>query len=69
MTSRSLKKAFQTWKTNCVPRSETSSSGMPKVQKRLWKRASAVSRPVGKPWRGINLQVLENLSTAMSMQV
>ncbi len=37
--------------------------------KRLWKRASAVSRAVGKPQRGINVQALENLSTATSMQV
>ncbi len=43
---RSLKKAFQTWNTNCGPQSETTSYGMPKG---LWKRASAVSRAVGTP--------------------
>ncbi len=56
VTSRSLKKAFQTQETNCGPRSETTSSEMPKVRKRLWKRASAVSRAVGKPRRGINVE-------------
>ncbi len=67
MTSRSLKKTFQTRETNCGPQSETTSSGMPKVRKRLWKRVSTVSRAVGKPQRGINLQALENLYTTMSM--
>ncbi len=55
--------------TNCGPRSETTSFRMPKVRKRLWKRASDVLRAVGKPRRGINLQALENLSTATSMHV
>ncbi len=51
---------------NHGPQSETTFSGIPK---RLWKRASTVSRAVGKPWRGIHLQALENLSMATSMQV
>ncbi len=47
----------------------SSSSGMLKVRKRLWKRASAVSMAVGKPQRGIILQALKNLLNATSMQV
>ncbi len=53
---------------NCGPWSETTYSGMPKVRKIWWKRASTVSRAVDKPWRGINLQALENLSTATRIQ-
>ncbi len=34
-----------------------------------WNRASAVSRAVGRPLSGINLQALDNWSTAMRIQV
>ncbi len=59
MTSRRLKKAFQTRDTNCGPWPDATSSGMPKVRKRLWKKASAVARAVGKPRRAVELTLLE----------
>ncbi len=63
MTPSRRKKAFHTREINCGPRSDTISSSIPKFLKTRVNNCSAVSRAVGNPRRGINLQVLEKRST------
>ncbi len=66
---RSLKNPFQTRETNCGPRSDTMSSGMPKYLKTELNINSAVIIAVGRPPRGRSRQDLENRSTITSMHV
>ncbi len=69
MTPSRWRKAFHTWEINCGPRLETISSGVPKFLKTWVNSSSAVSRAVGNPQRGINLQAFEKQSTATRIHV
>jgi len=68
VTPRRVKNDFQTWEMNCGPRSETISSGRPKLRKTWLNINSSISMAVGKLLRDTNWQALENLSTITRMQ-
>ncbi len=69
VTPSRWRKAFHTWEINSGPRTETISSGIPKFLKTWVNSSSAVSRAVGNPRRGINLQASEKRSTATRIHV